>query len=82
MREVREVGLTVARHLRGDMYEVRADGAENSYRLLFAAEGRKSRVLLGLVAIAKHTQKTPDRVIRLAEHRLADWRRRGRMRAG
>src|SRR5713226_5972978 len=51
MRDVRDHGLEVARHLRDDIYEVRADGVDNSYRLLFAAEGRKSRILLGLHAM-------------------------------
>lgn len=78
MQDVREHGLTVARHLRGQIYEVRADGVDNSYRLLFAAEGRKSRILLGLHVIEKHTQQTPDRDIRKAERRLFEWRRRGR----
>jgi len=76
MRDVRESGLAVARHLRGDLYEVRADGVDESYRLLFSAEGRKSRVLLSLLVLSKRTQRTPTRDLRLAEHRLADWRRR------
>jgi hypothetical protein len=41
MRDVRDRGLRIARHLRGEIYEVRAVGADNSYRILFAAEGRK-----------------------------------------
>jgi len=40
MREVREGGLTAARHLRGEIYEVRADGDRQRYRILFAPEGR------------------------------------------
>ena len=78
MRDVRERGLKAARHLRGDIYEVRADGADDSYRLLFSAEGGKSRILLGLHALAKHTQKTPDRDLRKAERRLSEWRQRGK----
>jgi phage-related protein len=77
MRDVRETGLAAARHLRGDIYEVRADGDRQTYRILFAPEGRRSRVLLSLEAFSKKTQKTPPEKIRLAERRLADWRRRG-----
>ena len=77
MTEVRQKGLSVARHLVGDIWEVRAEGADDSYRVLFAAEGKKSRILLGVHAIPKHTQKTPDHDIELAQRRLNDWRRRG-----
>lgn len=34
-------------------------------------------VLLSLDGFSKKTQKTPPEKIRLAERRLADWRRRG-----
>ena len=77
MRDVRDTGLAAARHLRGDIHEVRADGDRQTYRILFASEGRRSRVLLALEGFSKKTQKTPPEKIRLAERRLADWRRRG-----
>jgi len=77
MRDVRETGLAAARHLRGEIYEVRADGHRQTYRILFAPEGRRSRVFLALEGFSKKTQKTPPEKIRLAERRLADWRRRG-----
>jgi phage-related protein len=77
MADVRTEGLRVARHLRGAIYEVRAQGPHMSVRLLFAQEGKKGRVLLALVGFEKKTQKTPDRFIQLAEKRLADWRSRG-----
>src|ERR671911_2343792 len=48
--------------------------------VLFATEGAKSQVLLAVSAFTKKTQKTPVAEIRLAERRLADWRRRGRRR--
>ncbi|MCA1695904.1 MAG: hypothetical protein LC749_14900, partial [Actinobacteria bacterium] len=48
MREVAVIGLEAARHLRGDVYEVRADGDRQAYRLLFATEGRQGQVLLAL----------------------------------
>jgi phage-related protein len=77
MTEVRTEGRSAARHLRDDVYEVRADARTRSFRILFAAEGRYSHVLLSLSAFEKRTQKTPDHEIELAETRLADWRKRG-----
>lgn len=70
-------GLAVARHLRGEIYEVRADGDRQSFRILFAPEGLHSQVLLSLEGFSKKTQKTPREKIVRAERRLADWRRRG-----
>ncbi len=78
MAEVRLEGLSAARHLRGDIYEVRATGAQEEFRILFATEGRLSQVLLSLEAFSKKTRKTPPPKIELAERRLADWKRRGR----
>jgi phage-related protein len=77
MRDVRDAGLAAARHLRGEIYEVRADGDRQTYRILFASEGRRGQVLLALEGFSKKTQKTPPDKIRLAERRLVDWRRRG-----
>jgi phage-related protein len=79
MREVREEGLIASRHLRGDIFEVRATGKRQEFRILFAAEGRQSQVLLSLEAFSKKTQKTPPPKIALAQRRLMDWRRRGRL---
>jgi len=77
MKEVQNDGLAAARHLRGDIYEVRADGDRQAFRILFAAEGRSKHVFLSLQALSKRTQKTPPADIRLAERRLADCRARG-----
>jgi phage-related protein len=77
MRDGRDAGLAAARHLRGEIYEVRADGDRQTYRILFAPEGRRSQVLLALEGFSKKTQKTPPEKIRLAERRLTEWRRRG-----
>ncbi|CAN5924987.1 hypothetical protein BH11MYX4_BH11MYX4_01150 [soil metagenome] len=77
MKEVAERGLVAAKHLRGDIYEVRADAATRSFRVLFSTEGRYSQVLLSLSAFGKRTQKTPPRELELAEGRLRDWRTRG-----
>jgi predicted DNA-binding transcriptional regulator YafY len=43
MKEVARDGLPAARHLRSEIYEVRADAATRSFRLVFATEGRSAR---------------------------------------
>jgi phage-related protein len=78
MDEVAELGLAAARHLRSEIYEVRASGTNRTYRVLFAAEGRRGQVLLALEAFAKKQQRTPPDAIDLALQRLRDWRSRGR----
>jgi phage-related protein len=77
MLEVRAEGLRAARHLRGDLYEVDADGRDVTYRVVFATDGRHGQVLLALHLLNKKTRKTPPRVIDLAETRLNAWRGRG-----
>ena len=79
MKDVQVNGLAVSRHLRGDLYEVRATGARASYRVLFATEGA-SKVLLAVSAFSKKTPKTPPSEIATAERRLAAWRSRRRAR--
>jgi phage-related protein len=76
MREVRQRGTPAARHLRGDIYEVRANAATRSFRLLFSPEGKYSQVLLALSVYEKRTQKAPAQELDLAEKRLEDWRQR------
>jgi phage-related protein len=78
MKDVTSNGMGIARHLDGDIYEVRASGKDQAYRVLFAAEGSKARVLLAIHALSKKTQRTPPQAIALAKRRLADWRRRAR----
>ena len=80
MKDVQVNGLAAARHLHGDIYEVRATGARAAYRVLFATEGAKSQVLLAVSAFSKKTQRTPPDEIATAERRLADWRARARKR--
>ena len=82
MKDVAERGLVAARHLRGDIWEVRADASTRSFRVLFAAEGNLSQVLLSLSAFEKRTQKTPPRELEVAEERLRDWRDRSRKARG
>lgn len=78
MKEVAIDGMSAARHVRGEIYEVRALGDRTTYRILFAQEGKREQVLLALEGFAKKTQRTPARSLSLAERRLADWRRRAR----
>ena len=77
MKHVQDVGLAAARHLRGDIWEVRVETGNQAFRVLFSPEGHYKQVLLSLEAFSKKTQKTPKASIQLAERRLADWRRRG-----
>lgn len=77
MEEVRNRGLRAARHLDGDIWEVRVDGDRVIYRILFAEEGSRGQILLALDGFNKKTQKTPRATIELAQRRLADWRQRG-----
>jgi len=78
MKDVQVNGNEVARHLDGDIYEVRAAGNKQAFRVLYATEGKEDQVLLALEAISKETQKTPRQTIQLAKRRLTDWRSRGR----
>jgi hypothetical protein len=77
LREVAHDGLIAARHLTADIYEVRADGDRQTFRILFAVEARRGQVLLALEAFSKKTQKTPAPRISIAQRRLSDWRQRG-----
>lgn len=77
MEHVRDRGLRSARHLDGDIWEVRADGDRVIYRILFATEGSRGQILLSLEGLNKKTTRTPPSTIELAKTRLADWRRRG-----
>jgi phage-related protein len=74
MREVADHGLQRARHLRGDLYEVRADAEVRSFRVIFAQETKF--ILLSLSGFEKRTQKTPPRELEIADRRLKDWRNR------
>ena len=77
MKDVERHGLSAAKHLRSDIYEVKADGDRQTFRILFAPEGRNKQVLLALDGFSKKTMKTPGAKLALAQRRLADWRKRG-----
>jgi phage-related protein len=76
MKEVAHNGLAAARHLRGEVYEVRAEAERQAFRVLVGHE--TTFILLALSGFQKKRAKTPPDEIALAESRLADWRRRGR----
>lgn len=78
MAHIRREGLAEARKLRGDIWEVRADGEHVTHRVLFAVEGDRGLVLLALAAFTKKSRTTPPALIELAEARLNDWRSRAR----
>jgi phage-related protein len=78
MKDVRENGLEVARHVQGEIYEVRASHNKVEYRILFATEGSRSQVLLSLESFHKKTRRTPPDRIDVALDRLRDWRSRAR----
>lgn len=78
MAEIRREGRRAAKHLRGDVWEVKADYKGLAYRVLFAEEGDQGQVCLALELFNKKSQKTPPQTIALAERRLRDWRKRGR----
>jgi phage-related protein len=75
MKKIARDGMALARHLRGDVYEVRAEADRQAFRILFAREA--TFILLSLSGFQKKSARTPPNEIRLAERRLADWRRRG-----
>ena len=77
MRHVAREGKKAARHLSGEIYEVRATGENRIFRVLFASLGHFSHVLLGFDGFSKKTQRTPPAKIALAKKRLKDWIKRG-----
>jgi phage-related protein len=81
LREVAHDGLIAARHLSREIYEVRADGDRQTYRILFAVEARRGQVLLALEAFSKKTPKTPPARISVAQRRLTDWHQRATRRS-
>jgi phage-related protein len=75
MEEVSEFGMRYARKVRGEIYEVEADGDHGvAYRVLFAVDGHDGQMLLALYPFNKKTQKTPPGYIDTAEERLTRWR--------
>jgi phage-related protein len=69
MQDVRDRGLHAARHLDGEIWEVRVDGDRVIYRILFAQEGSRGQIFLALEGLNKKKQKTPPATIALAKRR-------------
>lgn len=67
MQYVRDHGRKVARHIRGEIYEVRVNYNTKAYRILFACQGHFDHVLLSLEGFQKKTQLTPQKSIKIAE---------------
>lgn len=78
MHEVSRVGLRAAKHVEGELYEVKAESDRQTFRVLFALEGKHDQVLLSLEAFSKKQRKLPREKIELAKRRLRDWRSRSR----
>jgi phage-related protein len=81
MAEVRREGRRAAKHLRGDVWEVKADYKGLAYRVLFAEEGDEGQVCLALRAVQQEVAKDPaadDRARRAPAARLAQPRTRHR----
>jgi phage-related protein len=78
MKDVQRNGLDVARHVEGEIYELKAEGNRQTFRILFAQEGEHDQVLLSLEAFSKKQQKLPRTKVELAKRRLRDWRSRSR----
>lgn len=58
-----------------DLYELRVNCGNRSFRLIFAYTERGA-VLLAVHLFVKKTRKTPQPALELAEQRLKDWRSR------
>lgn len=78
MKMVAREGIRAAKHVEGEIYEVRAEGDRQTFRVLFAREGERDQVLLALEAFSKKQQRLPRETIELAKRRLREWRARGR----
>jgi phage-related protein len=81
MKVVAKEGVRASKHVEGEIYEVKAEGDRQTFRILFAQEGERDQVFLALEALSKKQQRLPRETIELAKRRLREWRARGR-RAG
>ena len=76
MKDISQHGLSHARHLKDEIYEVRADAEKRSFRILFSQETKF--ILLSLSAFPKKTKKTPLKELEIAQKRMLDWHTRSR----
>jgi len=77
MKVVAKEGVRAAKHVEGEIYEVKAEGDRQTFRVLFALEGEHDQVLLALEAFSKKQERLSREKIELAKRRLRDWRGRG-----
>lgn len=75
MTDAETEGTKIARHVVGDLYELRADGLKAHYRLIFSQEAKW--ILLAVDVFDKDTQRLPEHIKQRALARLRDWRERG-----
>jgi len=78
MKVVAKEGVRTAKHVEDEIYEVKAEGDRQTFRILFAREGEHDQVLLALEAFSKKQEPLSRETIELAKRRLHDWRARGR----
>ena len=56
MKMVAKDGTHAAKHVEGEIYEVKAEGDRQTFRVLFAQEGERDQVLLALEARAERDE--------------------------
>lgn len=67
-----KIGLSDLRHLRGDLYEIRAQVGNNHYRAIVIQDTPVHFIILS--CFFKNQQKTPKYELDKAEKRLKRWR--------
>jgi len=78
MKVVAKEGVRHAKHVEGEIYEVKAEGNRQTFRILFVRKGEHHQVLLALEAFSKKQERLPRETIELTKRRLRDWRARAR----
>ena len=63
MSVVAKDGIRAAKHLQDEIYEIKAGGDRQTFRILFAEEGKHDQVLLALVGFSKKQQRLPRETI-------------------
>src|SRR4051794_6920059 len=81
MQEVRQLGLAAARHLRGDIYEARAEGDRQIFRVLFATEGRRAHCSAFARGVLEEDAQDAAGEDQSRGAKVADWHRRARPRS-
>ncbi len=74
----RDWGFAPRSTLRENSTKSKAESDRQTFRVLFALEGKHDQVLLSLEAFSKKQRKLPREKIELAKRRLRDWRSRSR----